>query len=389
LKSKAPKIFISFIFISLLTLVLTVLAYADKDDYERRLQAVEERQKANAALLEMLKRLTWGGDFRIRYQHDAQDLEGANVLDRNRFRLRFRLNGKVHLYKDLDIGFRMVTGATGIQTSTNATFDEGFGSKSFDLDRAYFRWNPKPFKMQGGKFQVPFMKSELLWQSDVNVEGVSEEFSHKTGDTKLNLILGQFVVDEINPGDDIFLLAYQGILQQQTKVGKFKFAVGYYDYVNHEDPATAPTAFGGATVNPTTSEVKVVNLMGAWSGKILGYTLLKVFGEYAQNIGTLAAGNADLDTAWQVGVGYGEPVQKFGDFELRLIYRVVQTEAVLDLLADAVFNNGSSNAKGIEARGSFGLRKGIKVVFSYFNTVAERGGRNDRQTFQADLLFKF
>ncbi|MBC8282622.1 MAG: putative porin [Nitrospinae bacterium] len=382
------KIFIGLIFTFFSTVVLAVPAFADKGDYERRLKALEERQKANSALLEVLKRLTWGGDFRLRYQHDAQDLEGTNTLDRNRFRLRFRLNGKVHMYKDLDIGFRMVTGATGIQTATNTTFDEGFGSKSFDLDRAYFKWNPKPFKLQGGKFQTPFMKSELIWQNDVNVEGVSEEFSHKMGDTRLELILGQFVIDEIHPGDDIYLLAYQGILQQQTKIGKFKIAIAYYDYVNHEDPATAPTAFGNATVNPTTSEVKLVNLMSDWSEKIFGYTL-KIFGEYAQNIGALAAGNADLDTAWQTGFQYGKSGQRFGDFDMRLIYRVVQTEAVLDVLADAIFNGGSNNAKGIEAGGSFGLRKGVRVSFTYFNTVEERGARNERQSFQADLSFNF
>ena len=368
--------------------ILAIPSVVTAEISERRLLALEEKLQANFRLLEMLKRFTWGGDLRTRYQHDARDSGGSNVLDRNRLRLRFRLNGNVQVYKDLDIGFRVVTGAVGSQTSTNQTLDNGIGNKAFDLDRAYFKWNPKSFKVQGGKFSVPFMKSELIWDSDINVEGVSEEYSHKSGDTQLKLVLGQFVVDEINPGDDIYLLAYQGILEQQTKFGKIKFAVAYYDYVNHEDPATAPTSFGGASLNPTTSEVKIVDVMGEWSEKIMGRKL-QIFAEYAQNTGTLATGNADLDTAWQVGAKYGKSGQRFGDFDLKFIYRVVQSEAVLDVLADSDFNGGSSNAKGIETGGSIGLRKGIKVAFTYFNTVEERGDRNDRQTFQADLKFKF
>jgi len=374
------------------TLVLFILMWvvpstvmAEMSEQELRLRALEEKQQANAVLLEVMKRFTWGGDLRTRYQIDTRARTGSNVLDRSRFRLRFRLKGKVHLYKDLDIGFRIVTGSLGSQASTNSTFDGGFGNKAFDLDRAYFKWNPHSFQLTGGKFAVPFMKSELVWDGDINVEGVSEGFSRKMGDTKFEVVLGQFVIDEINPGDDIVLLAYQGIMEQKTQLGKFKFAVAYYDYLNHEDPGSAPT---GAASNSTTSEVKVVDVMGEWSEKICGKKL-KLFGEYAQNTGTLASGNDDLDTAWQLGAKYGKSGKKFGDYDLKFIYRVVQTEAVLDALADSDFHSGVNNARGFEAGGGIGLAKGVKLAFTYFNTQEERGTSDEKQTFQADLKFKF
>jgi hypothetical protein len=352
---------------------------------EHRLQVLEEKYKAYSKALSVFERFCWNGDLRTRYQSDFRDQTTSNVLDRHRFRLRFRLNGNVHLSKGFDIGFRLVTGDLGNQTSTNSTLSGGFGNKSFDLDRAYFKWNPKPFQIQGGKFAVPFMKSELIWDSDVNVEGASEQFVHKTGSTKLELVLGQFIIDEFNPGDDIKIFAYQGILEQKTEFGKFKAAIGYYNYVDHEDPASAPT---NSVSNNTLSQIKVLDIMGEWSEKVYGQ-YLTLFGEYAQNTGTLATGNADLDTAWQVGAKYGKSGRNFGDFDLKFIYRTVQQEAVLDTLADSDFHSGVNNARGIEAGGSIGLHKGVKLAFTYFDTQEERGAKDEKQTFQADLMFKF
>jgi hypothetical protein len=354
-------------------------------DYEQRLRALEEKYESRTAVLDILERFSWKGDFRFRYQIDKRDQAGANNIDRNRLRVRFRLGSTVHMYKDLDIGFRIVTGSLGSQTSTNATLDGGFGNKAIDLDRAYFKWNPKPFTLQGGKFAVPFLKSQMIWDSDVNVEGISEQFAHKMGDTHLKLILGQFVLEENNPGDDIMLYAYQGVLEQQTRLGKFNVALAYYDYADHEDPGSAPT---NAVSNNTLSEVKVVDLMGTWSDSLYGKPL-KVFAEVAKNTGTLAPGQSDLDTAWQVGFGYGKSGQRFADWDLILTYRVVQTEAVLDALADSDFHSGLSNARGFKVAGAMGLRKGIKLALTYFNTQEERGTSDEKQTLEADLKFKF
>ena len=261
--SKISKITVNHIFLVGLIFLFASLAYGA--DYEQRLQALEKKYESKLAVLDILERFSLKGDFRFRTQSDKRDQAVGNTLDRSRLRIRFRLGSTIHLYEDLDIGFRMVTGSVGSQTSANTTLDGGFGNKSLSLDRAFFKWSPKSFTLQGGKLPVPFMKSELIWDSDVNVEGVSEQFSHKIGNTHLKLILGQFVVDEINPGDDIKLFAYQEVLQQQTGVGNFDIALAYYDYADHEDPASAPT---GTVSNNTLSEVKVLDLMGQWSDAV-------------------------------------------------------------------------------------------------------------------------
>ena len=111
--------------------------------------------------------------------------------------------------------------------------------------------------------------------------------------------------------------------------------------------------------------------------------------DIALNTGDLASGNPDLDTAWQLGAKYGSSGKKFGDYDMKIIYRVVQTEAVFDVISDSDFHDGRSNARGFKAEGSFGLAKGVKLRFAYFDTQEERGTQRDHEKFQADLKFKF
>lgn len=365
------------------------VAKAEISEQELRLMALEEKQQANAQLLEILKRITWYGDFRTRYQSESTQISATDISERDRGRIRFRLGATVHMLKDLDIGFRLSTGDAQ-RDSGNETLDGGFTNKDIDLNMAFFRYTPDVAGLettwQGGKFKPPFMKSEIIWDDDVTVEGISEQFSHKFGDTKLEANFGQFIYDEFDStGADIVILGYQGVLSQQTVFGKFKFAVGYYDVQNVEDARSAPT---GTTLLSNTSEVKMLDIMGEWSEKIAGKKL-KLFGEYTQNVGDLATGNPDLDTAWQVGAKYGKSGKKFGDYDLKVTYRLVQTEAVFDVISDSDFHGSRSNARGFEAGGSLGLAKGVKLGITYFDTEEERGTQWERETLQVDLKFKF
>jgi len=364
------------------------LAMAEMSEQEMRLRALEEKQQANAQLLEILKRFSWYGNLRTRFQTESTETPGVTD-ERDRGRLRFRLGANVHMLKDLDIGFRMTTGGLTSRDGGNVTLDDGFSHKAFDLDQAFFRYQLTIAKwdavLLGGKFLPTFMKSEIIWDDDVNVEGIGQQFSRKFGDTTLDANFGQFIYDEFDPGDDIIILGYQGILTQKTGLGKFRFAAAFYDVKNTEDVATT---FSGTSLLSNTSEVRMLDLMGEWSEKVLGKEL-KLFGEYTRNIGDLASGNEDLDTAWQVGAKYGKSGKKFGDYDLKVIYRLVQTEAVFDVISDSDFHDGRSNARGFEAGGSLGLSKGVKLAITYFDTQEERGTKRENQKLQTDLIFSF
>ena len=389
----SKRFFTSVLFISILfcALPFPVLAEVSEKDFlhaSKRIRALEIEQQNNSEILGILKRFTWYGDLRTRFQSESTETPGV-TNDRDRGRLRFRLGANIHMLKNLDIGFRMVTGGESSRDSGNETFDGGFTHKAFDLDLAYFRYQPAivgwDTVLQGGKFKPPFMKSELIWDGDVTVEGISQQLSKSFGNAKLDANFGQFIYDEFNPGEDIIIFGYQGVLTQETGLGKFIVAVGYYDVQNTEDLVTN---FSGSSLLSNTSEVKMFDVMGEWSEKIQGKKL-KLYAEYTRNVGTLASGNPDLDTAWQVGAQYGKSGKKFGDYDLKIIYREVQTEAVFDVISDSDFHGGRSNGKGFEVGGSLGLAKGVKLALSYYNTEEERGTKRENETFQADLKFKF
>ncbi len=385
------RLFVIFLTVLALGWLVPSIAMAEMSEQELRLQALEERQQGNAALLDVLKRFTWYGDLRNRYQAEETETSTSSA-PRDRFRLRFRFGGKVHMSKDLDVIFRLDTPGVGSVDSGNATLDGTFGSKGIDLGVAHFNYTPTIFGMDttvmGGKFKPPFMKSEIIWDSDVTSEGLAEHITLlNNGKTTIDAIFGQLVLEENNPGRDLYLMAYQGVLTQKTGMGKFKFAVGYYDVVNHEEN-TALTAVGTNSSVSTGSEVKMLDFMGEWSNKIMGHKL-KIFGEYEKNVGALLAGNSDLDTAWQLGAKYGKSGKKFGDWDLKVLYRVVQSEAVLDTISDSDFHGSRSNARGWETGGGIGLRKGVKLAVTYFDTQEERGTKRENWTLQTDLKFKF
>ncbi len=366
-----------------LTWVAPKVSTAGMSEQELRLTALEEKQSSNVAPSDATKRFTFGGDFRVRYQDD--DFENARKDDV--YRIRMRLKGKLSVSENLDVVFRLATGKTSDSTSTNQTLGEPFHSK---IDQAYVRWTPAygtmNFVVQGGKAPNPFHKSKLVWDSDVNLEGLSETITYEAGETTLQGVFGQYTVDEQEaPDNGVELLAFQGTLIQKTRRGEFKISGAYYNYVGVE---------GGGSGNTSGVEIKLVDVIGEWSKNIYGRKL-RIFAEHVENIGDFPAAVPELNNGWQIGGEYGNSGKKFGDWDLKLIYRVSQRDAVFARLDDSDFSGGGetpgdgSGRKGWEVGGGVGVTEGAKFAVTYFDTNSERGPSNARKRFQADMVFKF
>ena len=366
-------------------------------------EALIERVNSHAKLLETLQRINWFGDMRLRYEivDRASDNSTANDsdghLDTERPRIRFRFGAKAHVYKDLDFIFRFSTGGDSASTSGNTTLDGTFGNEAISLNLAYVTWEIiDGLTVQGGKVNNPFMRSEVVWDSDVNPEGISEIYQKKSRDTTLQLIAGQYIVEETDrkndiDSDDVVLLAWQAQLHQKTKVGKFKFAVALYDYNHLTDQGSAVTKqlgngdgqrnsqVVGTKVN--TTNMQTLDFMADWSSP-LGSKHGNLFGEYALNTEADApAGNntiaQDLDTAWQLGFKFGDKnTKQIGQWQIKALYRVVQQDAVFYALTDSDFHGGGTNAKGIEMGAKYAIRKGMQLSYTFFDTENERGDIN-------------
>ena len=388
---------------------------------ELQREALIEKVKSHDKLLETLQRISWFGDMRLRYEivDRASDNSTANDadghLDTDRARIRFRFGARAHVYEDLDFVFRLSTGGDTASTSGNTTLDGTFGNEAISLNLAYGSWEfMNGLIVQGGKVKNPFMKSEVVWDNDVNPEGLSQIYQQKLGDTTLQFIAGQYIVEETDrknniDSDDVILLAWQAQLHQKTKVGKFKFAVAWYDYHHLTDQGSAITKqlgsgdgqrnsqVTGTDVN--TTNMQTLDFMADWSSPI-GSKHGNLFYEYAVNTSADApAGNntiaQDLDTAWQLGFKFGDKrVKKAGQWQIKTLYRVVQQDAVFYALTDSSFHQGGTNAKGIELGAKYAIRKGMQLGYTFFNTTNERGDVNGGKLdvpgqHQLDLQFSF
>ena len=104
--------------------------------------ADEAEEKDDDAPQAWYDRLRFSGDFRSRYE--GFNREESESRHRGRLRLRFRLDTDIN--EDIRFQLQIASGEGGsvntTPVSTNQTFKGFFQPKPFNLDRAYFAYNP-------------------------------------------------------------------------------------------------------------------------------------------------------------------------------------------------------------------------------------------------------
>ncbi|MCX5896127.1 MAG: putative porin, partial [Proteobacteria bacterium] len=178
------------------------------------------------------------GDFRLRYQWENRQVDSTSNsdYDRNRGRFRVRLGIETEVAKDLKFLFGLASGSNDPR-STNQTFSNTSDKKQINIDYAYVDYAPyKWLKVQGGKMKNPIYKiSELMWDEDINPEGVAGEFTWNINES-LDLFLnaGVFVVDEYaKDSNDPFMYVIQpGFTWKPTDCTQVKYALGYTEFDN-------------------------------------------------------------------------------------------------------------------------------------------------------------
>lgn len=135
--------------------------------------------------------LTFSGDLRLRYESfygllnasanaDNPAILGNPLTTRQRFRVRARLLIQGQINKELNWGLRLATGSFADNISTNQTLTDFYNRKPFGLDQAYITWTPgrvAGLRLQGGKFEVPWARTELTIDNDLQPEGFNEIYS--------------------------------------------------------------------------------------------------------------------------------------------------------------------------------------------------------------------
>jgi TolA-binding protein len=175
------------------------------EQMDTRVRAIEaQAQKTTETLARQLGSISFSGDVRLRYEAQFGQLNalanaenpailGNELSARHRARLRARLALRGQIGTQFDWGLRIATGVLSDATSTNQTLTDFFSHKQFALNQAYLTYKPRAIpglRLQGGKFEIPWLFTEMTIDADVQPEGINESYTRDfKGDVLKNLTL--------------------------------------------------------------------------------------------------------------------------------------------------------------------------------------------------------
>jgi hypothetical protein len=411
-------------------------------------QAKQERWGDVNAVPEWLDRLKWEGDIRLRYQADlfddgnatpstfqtiGQDIDNTQE-DRQRERVRLRLGLNANVVSGVDAGIRITTGNTSDPVSTNQTLGTYDNKYSLVLDRAYLKLTSlEGLSISGGRIPNPFFSTDLVWDGDLNFEGVAATFRPWPDAERVwrpFVTAGVFPLQEIDENGidvrakDKWLVGIQGGAEwMPSQTTRVKAGASYYDYRNIagiRNPAlddsfydeTAPRfrQKGNSLINIDNDGDITTDLWAlAADYRIANLTLVADFAwqdplhvigsfDWARNVGfdragILARTGQDIEPetdGYQVKLTVGYPkVNDFEKWQAFVGYRYLERDAVLDAFTDSDFHLGGTNAKGFFVGGSYGLYKNTWLAARWMSADEISGLTLSIDVFQLDLNATF
>jgi hypothetical protein len=222
------------------------------------------------------KRIKFDGDFRLREEFDLFDsnndpffinyqaINGGSPFnvaaptpeqplppllntteDRSLLRVRARLGISAQIADELSMNLRLATGNTTNPVSTNQTLGNDFNKLSFVVDRAYLSYKPEPgLVVMGGRMPSPFRATELMWDEDLNFDGIAASYLEADGGIEPFVNAGAFSVQNTafdfpstspvkESSRDRWLLALQigaeGVPMERLSISG---ALAYYQFLN-------------------------------------------------------------------------------------------------------------------------------------------------------------
>lgn len=365
----------------------------DQKHIDEMVNKAFDEKKADLKLLpEWVNNVKIKGD--LRYRHEWTDDE-SQADDRNRHRIRARIGiyGKVN--DETDVGFRLASGNSSTPTATNQDLDTAFSSKNIWLDLAYFDYHPvavEGLKVLGGKIKNPYFragKSDLMFDCDVNPEGIAATYKTKWGDN-LDVFgtAGGYYVEEVNGDADTSLWALQaGATYKFPDTEKVYVTAGsgFFDYGNTRGKATLGSSTDGNkyTGSVYDSDFDIVQAFCEVGFPVYGLPF-KVFGDYLEN----TAAKSSEDTGFLVGASIGK-CKEPGSWRVGYNYRELDADTVIGALTEGTFGGGGSNVKGHTLGFGYQLAKNWKLAASYFIAERTRTSTTDHDIVLVDLNFKF
>ena len=350
-----------------------------------------------------LKGLHFKADFRLRYQGewweytDSDDREQDNDRHRGRIRVRF---GFTKRYKDdgLTVGFRLASGSSDDPTSTNQTLEGNFSKKPVWIDLAYVEYSPPVLPgltLAGGKVKNPFVHTDIIWDSDVNMDGLYQSFELENGAFRPFITLGEMFLDEnkMDTDHDSGVLAGQVGMKLKVALFSVNLAATYYDFDEFERNyrGSHGNAVGDDGVLAA-GDFDVFDVVAQLGTKVADIPI-KVVVDYAVNTAEDARGESEFegkDTAMAAHLKVGKCKKKH-DWEVNYKYAYIEANAVPGDFCDSDF--GHANRKGHKLSVGYQPFKKASLHLTGFwtqpNNLLKGQESHDHYTIQADLKVKF
>ncbi|MDM5271535.1 putative porin [Sulfurovum sp. zt1-1] len=353
-----------------------------------------ETEEVSSSESSFLDRIHFKGDMRLRYESIERDDKS------NTYRTRYRLR----LFTDIDLADNLLLETAVISgkdnpTSGNVTFrdDEPWSDYFFDvlelkiLDIAYKFDNSTIKAGKQAYMMYRPIKSQLVWDNDVLLEGVNYNYTDNTNMVTLGVNQLHRRENEATSTGDINLFLAQYVLSTKLESSTLNIGAGfyYYDGIKGNSTPYAAGALGNTLVSGFyANDYHILEGFGELKFKdVLG----KPF-EIAASVAYNTAAD-DNNFGYDIGVQLGK-AKNIGEWQVKYSYTDIEADAVFAAHSDSDNFGGGSAAKGHAIRTKYVFSKHVDIAGTFFfNTLyaskSATGVEADYERVQLDAIIKF
>ena len=367
---------------------------------------------------------------------------GPNALlntteDRARLRGRLRIDVKADVAPHITARFGVSTGVFSDPISMNETFGNYSQKLNFGVHSMSLEWNPsnergtRSFDVLAGRFDNPFLHSNLIWDEDLAFDGVVGTIgfdvfrrTNETFEKGVWLTLGAFPVQEVELSQaDKWLYAGQiGLQLPFANSSAFRFGAAYYSFKNITGLRNAPDSTlndytaplllaRGNTLfdirndlDPSTnlfalaSDYQLANLLAQLDFAAFGKNHVILTLDYVENRGfkedevaarvgqPVAARTRAHEAEFSVG---RDRMREAHDWRVFGRYRYVQRDSMLDAFTDSDFALGGTDNQGFVVGFELGLAKNTWLTTRWFSSTEIDGPPLSIDVLQVDWNTRF
>ena len=241
------------------------------------------------------------------------------------------------------------------------------------------------------------IKSGLIWDGDLNPEGLAVEWELGGDAAEFFINAGGFAVEERKADSDTWLFGALAGADLDLEVTSLELGLGYflYDGMKGQTVLADPTDdFGNTSVEILDDEGEVESLAYVSDYAMVdAYVRAKfdvgmplyAYGEFVNNTDA----ETSEDTGYIVGVTLGK-AKAPGSWALDYNYRDLEADATVAAFADSDSGGGGTDHKGHRVKAKYQMAKNWQLALTYFNnTLDPDGSGRDYNRTQLDLVAKF